>query len=155
MTRCLSSLARLLILTFAIMVMPVAAQSPALAPDVLAKMLDYIARAGNDRELAADISNRLGLTAAGQRWSSRQAGWGDSEILHGVYASRGSDKDLLLSLTITKKKIDLYRIHRDGMLVAAVTLDTQKHQMIEHDRAETQKGLDAELEFWTGIRPLQ
>ena len=155
MTRCLSSLARLLILTFAIMIAPVAAQSPALAPDVLAKMLDYIARAGNDRELAADISNRLGLTAAGQRWSSRQAGVEYSEILHGVYASRGSDKDLLLSLTITKKKVDLYRIHRDGTLVAAVTLDIEKQQMIDHNRAETQKGLDAELVFWTRTKPLE
>ncbi len=74
MTRCLSSLARLLVLALAIMVMPVAAQSQTLAPDVLSKMLDYIARVGNDREVPADIANRLGLSAAGQVWPSRQAG---------------------------------------------------------------------------------
>ncbi len=56
-TRCLSSLARLLILTFAIMVAPVAAQSPALTPDVLSKMLDLIARVGTDREVPADLAN--------------------------------------------------------------------------------------------------
>jgi hypothetical protein len=156
MTRCLSSLARLLILTAAMMITPVAAQKPALAPDVLSKMLDYIARVGNDREVPADIANRLGLSAAGQVWPSRQAGLKEtsSGLLHGVYASRGREKDLLLSLT-SPEKVDLYRIRRDGILVATVTLDIKRQQMIERGNAETQKGLDAELAFWTGAKPLE
>jgi hypothetical protein len=158
MLRRLSSLARLLILTFAIMIMPVAAQKPTLAPNVLSKMLDYIARVGNDREVPADIANRLGLSAAGQVWPSRQAGLKEtsSGVLHGVYASRGREKDLLLTLTSgSKEKVDIYRIRRDGILAAAVSLDMQKHQFIERDRADAQKGLDAELAFWTGAKPLE
>jgi hypothetical protein len=157
MTRCLSSLGRLVILTFAMMITPVAAQKPALAPDVLSKMLDYIARVGNDREVPADIANRLGLSAAGQVWSSRQAGLKEtsSGVLHGVYVSRGRDNDLLLTLTgAAKEKVDIYRVRRDGILVKAVSLD-MKHQFIQRDRAETQKGLDAELAFWTGAKPLE
>ena len=155
MTRCLSSLARLLILTFAIMVAPVAAQSPALTPDVLSKMLDLIARVGTDREVPADVANRLGLSAAGQVWPSRQAGLKEtpSELLHGVYAARGREKDLLLTLTSAgKDKVDVYRIRRDGTFVRAVSFDA-KHQFIERDRAETQKGLDAELIFWSRVVP--
>jgi hypothetical protein len=104
----------------------------------------------------ADIANRLGLSAAGQVWPSRQAGLKEtsSGLLHGVYASRGREKDLVFSLT-SPVKVDLYRIRRDGMLVAAVTLDLQKQQMIEHTRAETQKGLDAELVFWTNAKSLE
>ena len=158
MTRCLSSLARLLILTFAIMIMPAVAQKPALGPDVLSKMLDYIARVGNDREVPADIANRLGLSAAGQVWSSRQAGLKEtsSGILHGVYAARGRENDLLLTLTTASKdRVDIYRVRRDGILVAAASLDLQKHQFIEHSRAETQKGLDAELVFWANAKSLE
>ena len=101
MTRHFSSLAGLLILTFAIMIMPVAAQNPTLAPDVLSKMLDLIARVGTGREVPADIANRLGLSTAGQVWLSRQAGLKEtpSGLLHGVHAARGREKDLLLTLT--------------------------------------------------------
>ena len=158
MTRCLSSLARLLILAFAVMIVPVAAQKPTLAPAVLSKMLDYIARVGNDREVPADIANRLGLSAAGQVWPSRQAGLKNtsSGLLHGVYAARGREMDLLLTLTSAgKEKVDIYRIHRDGVLVKAASLDLQKHQFIERDRAETQKGLEAELVFWTEAKTLE
>jgi hypothetical protein len=158
MTRCLSSLARLLILTLAIMIVPVAAQTPTLAPNVLTKLLDYIARVGNDREVPADIAKRLGLSAAGQVWSSRQAGLKETEsgILHGVYASRGRENDLLLTLTsAAKDRVDIYRIRRDGILVAAASMDLQKHQFIERDRAATQKGLDAELVFWTNAKSLE
>ena len=158
MTPCFSSFARLLILAFAIMIAPVAAQTPALAPDVLTKMLDHIARVGNDREVPADVANRLGLSAGGQVWSSRQAGLKEtsSGILHGVYASRGREKDLLLTLTTSAKdRVDIYRIHRDGILVTAASLDLQKHQFIERDRAATQKGLDAELAFWTNAKSLE
>lgn len=154
MTRCMSSLTRLLILTFAIMIAPVAAQNRTLAPDVLSKMLDYIAKVGIDREVPADIANRLGLSDTGKVWPSRQAGAQISGRLHGVYASRGGDKDLLLTLT-TDKQVDVYRIRRDGILVAAVTLDLPKHQMVEHNRAETQKGLEAELVFWSSAEPLK
>lgn len=157
MTRCLSSLARLLILTAAMMITPVAARNPALAPDVLSKMLDYIARAGNDREVPADIAGSLGLSARGQTWPSRQAGLKEtsSGVLHGVYVSRGRDNDLLLTLTgAAKEKVDIYRIHRDGILVKAVSLD-MKHQFIQRDRTDAQKGLDAELVFWTNAKPLE
>ena len=100
MTRWLS-LIRPLILTFAIMITPVAAQNPTLAPDVLSRMLDLIARVGTGREVPADIASRLGLSAAGQVWPSRQAGLKEtpSGLLHGVYAARGREKDLLLTLT--------------------------------------------------------
>jgi hypothetical protein len=136
MTRCLSSLACFLTLTFAIMIAPVAAQTPALTPDVLSKMLDYIARDGTDREVPADVPSRLGLSGVGQVWPSRQAGL----------------KDLLLTLTsASKDKVDVYRIRRDGTLVTAVSLDA-KRQFIERDRAETQKGLDAELVYWSTVK---
>jgi hypothetical protein len=158
MTRCLSSLARLLILAFAIMMMPVAAQNPTLAPEVVSKMLDYIARGGNDREVPADVANRLGLSAAGEVWRSRQAGLKEtsSGLLHGVYVSRGRDTDLLLTLTSAgKEKVDAYRIRRDGKFVAAISLDLPRHQFIERDPAETQKGLDAELAYWSTVKPFE
>ena len=157
MTRHFSSLARLLILTFAIMIMPVAAQNPALTPDVLSKMLDYIARVGTDREVPADVASRLGLSA-GQVWPSRQAGLKEtpSGLLHGVYAARGREKDLLLTLTsASRDKVDVYRIRRDGILVTAVSFDPATHQFIERDQAETQKGLDAELIYWSRVEPIE
>jgi hypothetical protein len=97
-TRYLSSLASFVILTFAIMIMPVGAQSSALTPELLSKMLDYIARNGTDRDVPSSIANRLGLTAAGQGSPSREAGAKEitSGIQHAVYISRGSDKDILL-----------------------------------------------------------
>lgn len=155
MTRRLSSFASLLILAFAMM-MPVAAQNPTLAPDVLSKMLDYIARVGTDREVPAIFANRLGLSAAGQIWPSRQAGLKEtsSGLLHGVYVSRGRDKDLLLTLT-SAERIDIYRIRRDGILVAAAGYDKQAQQLIEREGAETQKGLEAELVFWTSAKSLE
>jgi len=154
MTRCLSSLARFLILTFAIMITPVVAQDPTLAPDVLSKMLDLIARRGTDREVPADIADRLGLSEAGQVWPSRQAGLKEtpSGLLHGVYAARGSGRDLLLTLT-SPEMLYVYRIHRDGKLVTAVTADKRTRQFIERDQAETQKGLDAELVYWSRVTP--
>jgi len=157
MTRWLS-LIRPLILTFAIMITPVAAQNPTLAPDVLSKMLDLIARRGTDREVPADVANRLGLSAAGQVWPSRQAGLKDtsSGLLHGVYASRGREKDLLLTLTsASKDNVDVYRIRRDGTFVTTVSFDPATHQFIERDRAETQKGLDAELIYWSMVKPTE
>ena len=156
MTRWLS-LIRPLILTFAIMITPVAAQNPTLAPDVLSKMLDLIARAGNDREVPADVASRLGLSA-GQVWPSRQAGLKEtpSGLLHGVYAARGREKDLLLTLTsASKDKVDVYRIRRDGTFVTTVSFDPATHQFIERDRAETQKGLDAELIYWSMVKPTE
>ncbi len=75
-----------------------------------------------------------------------------SGLLHGVYAARGREKDLLLTLTsASKDKVDVYRIRRDGTLVTAVSLDA-KRQFIERDRAETQKGLDAELVYWSTVK---
>ena len=142
MTRCLSSLACFLTLTFAIMIAPVAAQTPALTPDVLSKMLDYIARDGTDREVPADVASRLGLSGAGQVWPSRQAGLKEtsSGLLHGVYAARGREKDLLLTLTsASKDKVDVYRIRRDGTLVTAVSLDA-KRQFIERRSGRDAKG---------------
>jgi hypothetical protein len=106
----------------------------------------------------ADIANRMGLSAAGEVWRSRQAGLKEnaSGLLHGVYVSRGRDTDLLLTLTSAgKEKVDVYRVHRDGVLVAAVSLDLQRHQFSERDRAETQKGLDAELTFWKNAKSFE
>jgi hypothetical protein len=148
----LTSLAVLVMLAFALMI-PVSAQDSVLAPELLSKMLDDIARHGVDRVVPASFADRLGLTVAGQGWPSRQIGANkiNSDIEHAVYVNRGSDKDLLLTVT-GRETIECYRIRRDGILVIAMAYDNQTRQFTMRDQqAGAQKDLEYELKFWSGF----
>ena len=148
MTR-LSSLAGLVILIFATLIAPVSAQSTTLTPALLSKMLDQIAKEGNDREVPASLANPLGLSPAGKAWPSRESGARNTatKILHAVYAGRGGDENMMLTVG-AKEGVHVFRIRRDGTLLGARLFDLQTRQSAELGRVEAQKELEAELVFW-------
>jgi hypothetical protein len=146
----LMSLTVLAMLTFAPTITSASAQNSALTPDLLSKMLGLIARKGTDRPIAAPIANALGLSATGQEWESRQVSGPDSRpgAHHGFALSRGTEKDIALSL-LTPDILHAFRARRDGTIVAALTLDLRTGQLIMLSHAEAQKELDAEFAYWT------
>ncbi len=159
MPRRLSSLASLVMLGFAIVTMPVAAQNATLTPELLSKMLDFIAREGVDRDVPASVANRMGLTAAGQSWPSRQMVFVETAngCTHSVSINRGSDEDILVNVILlnvkgdrSNGKINTWRIRRDGKIVAALGYDIRTQQFTTLDRSDAQKKLEAELFFWSG-----
>jgi hypothetical protein len=149
----LISLAVVAMLAFAPIFNPVAAQNSTLTPELLARMLDFIARKGTDRDVPAIFANGMFLTLAGQAWPSRQLVREEitGGIIHSISISRGSNKDILLSKN-TKERIDIYRIERDGILVVAGVYDLPTRDFNTRgtrDRAEVQKEVDDELENWS------
>jgi hypothetical protein len=149
----LISLAVLAMLAFAPIFNPVAAQNSTRTPELLTRMLDFIARKGTDRDVPALFANGMFLTSAGEAWPSRQLVREEiaSGIIHSISISRGSNKDILLSKN-TKERIDIYRIERDGILVVAGVYDLPKRDLNTRDtrdRAEVQKEVENELENWS------
>jgi hypothetical protein len=92
-----------------------------LTPQVLSKMLSFNAANGHDGEMPAPITAALGLTAAGQSWPDRQVAVvaHDTGAVHAIAASRGVDKDIILSVK-GPVAISVFRIRSDGALVGAV-----------------------------------
>jgi len=76
-----------------------ASPSSPLTDDVMNKMLQLIDSQGTDRELIATVANTLGLSPTGKTWASRSVTLGDvATSLRGFYVSRGSDRDILISM---------------------------------------------------------
>jgi hypothetical protein len=90
-----ASLAVFMTLAFVPLAGQVSAQSSALTPELLSKMLDLIARKGTDRDISPTLANALGLSAAGQGWPNRQIVTRETQsgFLHGMGISRGNDQD--------------------------------------------------------------
>ncbi len=142
----------LVMLTFVSLATPVFAQSSALTPGLLSKMLSLIAGHGTDRLIGAPIANALGLSATGQGWESRQVSSADGrpDVRHGFALSRGTEKDIALSL-LTPDVLHAFRARRDGTLVAALTFDLHTGKLIMLNHAGAQKELDAEFAYWEGL----
>lgn len=148
-----TSLAGLAVLVFGLLATPpVSAQSSRLAPDVLARIIDFVARRGTDRDIDSTLAARLGLSAPGQAWPSRQiATPTENGNYHGFAVSRSSDSDMAVSFLIPSESVHAFRVRRDGTLVAAVIRDLKTGQMIALKPADAQRELDAEYAFWTKV----
>jgi len=124
------------------------ASSP-LTADVMNKMLQLIDSQGVDRELIAPIANPLALSPTGKTWASRSVTVGDTATtLHGFYVSRGSDQDILVTISRSKISIHVFRAHRNGKAVMAIFKDLQTNKATMHAPKEAQHELNTELAFW-------
>jgi hypothetical protein len=127
---------------------PLVATSP-LTPEILNKIVRYIALSGIDRETAAVLANPLGLSASGQTWASRQVAVEDSQnhYTHGFAVSRGTDQDIYLSKRLPDS-IHAFRATRDGKVVGALFAIPSTGQVSMRDPAEAQAEFDDEAKLW-------
>ena len=123
-------------------------QASPLTPEVMRKMLLYIAANGKDKDVIPLVANTLGLSATGQTWAGRSVGVRDeSKVLYCFYVSRGSEEDILVSIT-TPDIVQAFRAHRDGKIVTAFTYDLAAQKMAVRAPAEAQPDLDSALRIW-------
>ena len=121
-----------------------------LAPQLLCKMLPYIASNGVDRELAAVFANPLGLSTAGATWSYRGIGihHPDAEHIYGFGISRGADPDVLLSHRMPDS-IHVFRANRDGTVIKALTFSVATKQVTMINPTEAQAEFDTDWNLWS------
>lgn len=128
---------------------PLPTTQPPLAPELLNKMISFIARKGWDRDVPADEATALGL-AAGQSWPLRGVSSPDPDVgdkYHGWAVSRGSDNDLLLAAQ-QGQIYHFYRITRDGTIIKAIIFNRANHQITMLDSAQAQIEVNAEYAWW-------
>lgn len=119
------------------------------APQLLCKMLPYIASNGTDRELPVQFAGPLGLSAPGATWSYRGIGIGDPdpEHIYGFAVSRSSDPDIMVSKRIPGS-IHVFRASRDGNVIKALTFDLSTKQVKMIAPAEAQVEFGTIRNFW-------
>ena len=126
-----------------------ATKSP-VTPDMLARILKFIASAGHDGELPATIAGPLGLATAAQAWPDRQfAVQGDETgTVHAIAISRAADSDLVFSVR-GPAAITVFRAHRDGTLVDAVDFFPGTQQSMKAPPGQARTDFAAECAFWS------
>jgi len=120
-----------------------------LTPEFISRMLTLLSLRGNDHETPARFANALGLTPPGVSWANRQvAAKGQAtEFIHSFAVSRGSDTDLLLSVRRPDALL-VFRAHRDGTLVSALSYDLKTKQIGPLDPKVARTDLADECAFW-------
>jgi hypothetical protein len=120
-----------------------------LSPGTLNKILQLIASKGEDGNVGAKVANALGMTAAGQPWADHKiAVASPDKVIHGFTISRGSDEDVIIYAR-WPDGIHIFRAHRDGKLVAALSFNPQTRMITTRDAAAARQELDDEFTFWT------
>jgi tetratricopeptide (TPR) repeat protein len=126
-----------------------ASPSSPLTDDVMNKMLQLIDSQGTDRELIATVANTLGLSPTGKTWASRSVTLGDvATSFRGFYVSRGSDRDILVSMVRPLITVHAFRALRNGKVVTAFISDLKANKTTMRTPKEAQHELDTELAFW-------
>jgi hypothetical protein len=128
-----------------------AARKLIVVPQLLSKMLPYIASNGADRELPASIANPLGLSASGATWPYRSIGVNDSDAqhVHGFAVGRGSDPDIVLSQRLPDS-LHVFRANREGKVVTAMFVSLPSKQIKMLAPAEAQPEFDSNWDYWCG-----
>lgn len=119
------------------------------APQLLCKVLPYIASNGTDRELPPLFAGPLGFSASGATWSYRGIGVQDPdpEHVYGFAMGRGSDPDIMVSKRVPGR-IHVFRASRDGKVIKALVFDLSTKQVTMSDPAEAQVEFDVVWNFW-------
>jgi hypothetical protein len=123
-----------------------------LTPELWQKMQQLNTAQGTDNDVSTKIANALGMTATGQGWPGHRFGAlehvNDSNLSQRIYVvSRGADQDVLLTRG-TAGVLFVYRIHRDGTLVAALSLNRETKEITMRNPAEAEADLEGEFAFW-------
>jgi hypothetical protein len=144
-------------LAFASLAAPAFAQDSALSPDVLNKIMKFIAEKGGHQEIPAVLSSALGLTDSGHTWPTNSivlAHTVDGHVVpgfkHGFSFSSEGQQDIVI-IERDSDQIRAYRTQRDGKLVTAIMYDVKAHQVTVRSRAEAQRGLNTEITYWTDV----
>jgi hypothetical protein len=122
------------------------AQTP-LTPDLAAKLVTLVSTKGHDGKIAPRFANGLGLTAAGQIWTGREAEADDTAGHHFIDVGPGPNGEILLTL-LTPGTVTAYRIRRDGTLLSALSADVATRAITMLNPADAQPGFAAECAFW-------
>jgi hypothetical protein len=123
------------------------AQTPPLTPDLAAKMAALVSTKGHDGKIAPRFANGLGLTAAGQVWTGREAEADNTAGHHFVDLGPGPSGEFLLTL-LTPSTVSAYRVRRDGTLLSALNADVATRTITMLSPADAQAGFAAECGFW-------
>ena len=120
----------------------VSASAP-LTPGLLAKMLTLVSTKGRDGKIAPRFANAMGLTAAGQGWTDRQASAADGVTNHFIAVGPGADSEILLTALAAS-----FRVRRDGTLLSALSVDAATRAITMRDPYDAQADFAAECAFW-------
>jgi len=124
----------------------VSASAP-LTPGLLAKMLTLVSTKGRDGKIAPRFANAMGLTAAGQGWTDRQASAADGVTNHFIAVGPGADSEILLT-ALTPKVAASFRVRRDGTLLSALSVDAATRAITMRDPYDAAADFAAECAFW-------
>jgi hypothetical protein len=127
---------------------PASAAASPLTPALAAKIQALITYNGRDAHMAASYANALGLPTTGQAWANRQVRAADNGATHYAGIGRGTDQDIVLSVT-TPAMTEAFWAHPDGTLVNALSFDAATHAITVHSPAEAQADFAAECAFWS------
>lgn len=121
------------------------------APQLLCKVLPYIASNGTDRELSPLFAGPLGFSAPGVTWPYRGIGVQDTdpEHVYGFAIGRGSDPDIMVSKRVPGS-IHVFRASRDGKVIKALVFDYSTKQVKMSAPVEAQVEFDTVWNFWAG-----
>jgi hypothetical protein len=123
------------------------AQTTPLTPDLAAKMVTLVSTKGHDGKIAPRFATGLGLAAAGQIWTGREAQADDAAGHHFVDVGPGPGGEILLTL-LTPHTVTAYRARRDGTLLSALSADVATRAITILSPADAQPGFAVECTFW-------
>jgi hypothetical protein len=126
-----------------------AASGPVFNAEVMNKVLQLISSKGKDGTVSPAIASTLGLTS-GETWLDHKvAVIAPDKMNHGFAISRGADQDVVLYVRYPDT-VHIFRAHRDGTLVAALTYNNQTQAIVVLPIAEAQAEHASELAIWAG-----
>jgi hypothetical protein len=120
-----------------------------LSPEFMAKMLKLNSRDGVDREVPPIYASPLGLAYPGKTYPTHQDSFKQlsNGFSHAFAVNRGTDQDVIFSV-LRPDVVLVFRVHRDGTIVAAVHAERKTAVITARTTAEAQADFANECAWW-------